>query len=159
MAKKGKTLDINQDLPFEKATWTFQKIGFTAFLGIVLASILGFTGGAGPYNIKTDRVNTVQVEYQPYARVLTPTSMVISLQNTSEFWLDNNFVNIHEIESIAPEPLETITTGDRILYRFRPNTTKSYHIVMNLHPQKPGKYSGVIGQGNNQVQINQFIYP
>ena len=48
MSKQPRTLDIDEDIHFQRKEWTFQRIGVAMLFLIVLAALLGLTGMGGP---------------------------------------------------------------------------------------------------------------
>jgi hypothetical protein len=48
VSKKPRTIEIDEDLRFQKREWLFQRIGIAILFAFVVSAFLGFTGMGGP---------------------------------------------------------------------------------------------------------------
>ncbi len=70
MSRKDRTLDIDEDLNFQKREWFFQRVGIGILFLFVLAALLGFTGMGGPvsHGEAGERGGPVFVEFERFVR-------------------------------------------------------------------------------------------
>lgn len=160
------SLQIDDDVAFQKVFWVVQRIGWTILSLIVIFSLFGLTG-FGVLSQKEKQQQDVHLQYQTFERNLSPAAMQISFPEKStdsgsiSLAISTSFLNNYEVQSIVPEPESVSLTKDSYQYEFpvkMPGDNAT--ITFYLEPQTIGFQQGVIRVADTvQIPIEQFIYP
>jgi hypothetical protein len=159
-------LDINQDLAFQRAEWSVQRLGWLVMTVLVILALVGLTG-AGPLATAqvSDPGNALRVEYSRFERVQAATEVQIELAATGrdpvELWIANEYLNAVELSFISPNPVETRTGADRQVFAFAPiEGATSIVVGLEFRPKAAGMLSATMGIPNGgEVAFRQFVYP
>ena len=157
------SIQLSDDPPFSRASWKFERagwIGLTAFLLAGFAGVLGpglFSGstardGTGAVQIRYDRSGHFRSDGTLEARV-RPGGGVASL------WIDDQYLENVEIQSVRPEPSGTRTEAGGSTYLFGAGKDP-VEVRFEVSYKKAGVLRGRFGGSpGGAVEIRQFIYP
>jgi hypothetical protein len=146
---RKRTLEIDEDITFQRKEWLAQRVGVGVLFAFVLAALLGLTGMGGPlsHGVAGDSGAPVQVEYDRIVRRGSTATIKVHLRDISgepRVWIADEYVQQVRIESIEPEPqLVSIEAGRRV-YAIR-TTSSPATITLEVHHRTFGKLNGEIG--------------
>lgn len=153
-------LEINEDIPLHEKGWIWQRIGWFFILLLVTLAATGFFGD-GAVSKKTISGSDTTLEYERFYRQEARMEIKVGLrqpEDTQAFVsFPNSYLEQFRIESIQPEPKETLLRGNSTHFLFP--GTDSMTLVFYLVPQSSGSVSGTISINNRQYPITHFIYP
>lgn len=167
MAKKQTGgLEVADETLFLKRSWVVQRVGWTAMLVIVFASLLGAFGRGPISSVSAGTAEAgLEIEYNRFARHLAETDVRIRASrkandSTIAIRVTEDWISQFEILSISPEPDRTITRAGGRTYEFRASDAGTVQVTFKMQPQKIGRHSGSIALvGGPAMGIRQFIYP
>lgn len=124
MSKKPRTLEIDEDLNFQKKEWFFQRIGGGLLLAFVLAALFGFTGMGGPMSRGEagGRGGPLHIEYERFVRRGGLSTLRLHLRSAPgdvRFWVAAPYFEQARIDSVAPTPELVSVETDRHVYLIR----------------------------------------
>jgi hypothetical protein len=166
--KRVGSIEISEDMDFQRKSWRVQRIGWVIMLGIAIASLFGAFGD-GPLSSaeKGDASSGFRISYERFPR--HNATEVIDFEvdgvaigaDTMRIWIDRQWLSGKEIRSMSPEPAESALEGTRIIYAFTGNRAASgRHVRMHLEPRKMGRVRGEAGLvGGRSFTFGQFVYP
>lgn len=160
----GGSPEAEEDLPFQQPEWTIQRIGWIAMTLLVLAALLGLTGGGGPLTSATQRTrdNTLQMDYLRVERAQAPAELRFEVATGSgdqvSIWIGNEFLSRVKIESISPQPLETHAGDGRQLFIFPvAGDAGSIEATFHYRPLEFGMYSGSTGIIEGEAMVFDLL--
>jgi hypothetical protein len=160
------SLDIDQDLIFERREWAVQRIGWIIFLLILLAGLAGALG-PGVFSHAEASSGPLTVAHERFVRKGTPSELRVRLDpgaggnDEVTIWLSQAYLDKIEIERVLPDPVEMAASGDRVFFRFAvENALEPSEIIFGIMPSEPGMTHGQAGLIDGPtVAIDQFFYP
>lgn len=156
-----RTLEIEEDLDFQRKEWLWQRIGLGVLALFVLAALFGLTGAGGPLSHAEagERGSALHIEYERIVRrgaMATVTLHVRSnARGTIQFWIAAPYFDHVMIDTVVPQPDGVSIERDRYVYTIRSNAAEA---TITLHPehQTIGRIAGEIGLvGGPSVQFSQ----
>jgi len=166
--KRVGELEVAQDIQFQKAEWTVERVGWAVMGLIFLLALFGLFGD-GPLSYTTQKAanSEFQVTYERFNRLLNRINMQVVLppaavqENQASFWVDQQMLDRFNVEGIFPQPASVTHAGNRIIYTFDAQATgQPLPISFQLRPQKVGRTHGQLGWGQEPpLSISQFIFP
>jgi hypothetical protein len=162
------SLEIGQELDFQRQEWRVQRIGWVVMALIVLAGLLGLTGnGVLARATVSDPAELLRLEYARLDRVQTPTTLTVLIAGDAvvaeqvEVWVDREYLRGILIETIVPEPQEVRSAADGLLYVFAVDEpeeplTVSFDVRHTGFGAKSGRVALVDGPA---LDFGQFVYP
>ena len=159
---KKRTIEIDEDLDFQKREWLVQRIGI-ALLGLfVIAAALGFTGIGGPMSRAEagERGGPIHVEYERFVRRGARASMKLNLHNDPpgfiQFWVSAPYLEKVVVDGVEPVPQTVTVERERHVYTIRagsPDVT----ITVEMEHQTFGRLEGEVGiVGGPSVRFQQL---
>lgn len=164
MTRKARTLEIDEDVDFQRREWFWQRVGFGLLAVFVLAAALGVTGAGGVLSGGeiSDPSGRLRIEYQRMVRRGAASEVRLHLQNDPpgfvQFWIASPYLEFVNIESIEPEP-ETITVeSDRHVYTVRAGSSGVSVSLQTKHAQS-GRFEASFGIVNGPgLRFTQFSW-
>ena len=160
-------LEIDQDLDFERRSWTAQRIAWVLTALVLLAALAGLCG-PGPLSETTaGEGGPISLEYSRFERRHAPNSMLIHLGSGStrdgkaQVWMDREFMENIEVHRISPEPERVELQPDRLVYEFPvPDASRPTAVSLFYEAERLGVRSGRIGLvGGQPVSFTQLVFP
>ena len=114
MSKQPRTLEIEEDINFQRKEWAFQRIGVAVLFLLVLAALLGLTGMGGPASHAEagERGGPLFVEYERFVRRGAKARMTLHFRSDPpgfiQFWVSAPYLDDVIVNSVAPIP-QTVT--------------------------------------------------
>ena len=121
LVSKKRTLEIDEDVPFQKKEWFFQRIGMALLFLFVVAALLGFTGLGGPASRGEagERDGPLHVEYDRVVRRGGLSKLKMHVRQPPgdvRFWVSASFLEHVGIEAFEPFPAHESVETDRHVY-------------------------------------------
>lgn len=166
--KRVGSIEISEDMNFQRATWRVQRAGWLLMVAIAIASLFGAFGD-GPLSSteKGDASSGFRLSYERFPRLNS--SEVVDFEvaditmnsDTMRIWVDRQWLSGKEVRSISPEPAQSAVEGTRIVYSFTGNrAASSRQVRMHLETRRMGPVHGEAGVvGGRSYAFNQFVYP
>jgi hypothetical protein len=161
VTKKQRTLDIDEDLNFQRKEWFGQRVGIALLAAFVIAALLGFTGSGGVMNHATagERGGAIFVEYDRIVRRGAMTSMTLHFHSDPpgfiQFWVSAPYLADVRIESVAPIPQTVTVEENRQVYTIRAAST-DVAVTIELEHKSVGRLHGEVGVvGGPSAQFRQ----
>ncbi len=164
--QRGGSLEIGQDLDFQRKEWRVQRIGWVVMALIALAAVLGMTG-SGLLARATVAEGPLQLEYSRFDRFAAPTTLEVRIDADAiagdrvELRVDRTYVQSAQIQRVLPEPEEVLSDGDGLIYVFgvlapgQPVT-----ITFDLEHSTFGQKSSWIALANEpRLDFSQVVFP
>lgn len=167
-ARQTGSLEIDQDMDFQRRAWLVQRIGWVVMALIVLAALLGLFG-TGPFSHTTAGAidGPLRLEYSRFSRYKSPSMLRIHFapglvrENQVRLWFSQPYLEALEIEHITPEPSAVEISGDRLIYTFEvADVGQSNVVTYYAQSDKIGSVMGQIGVVDGPaLTFNQLFYP
>jgi hypothetical protein len=149
MSKKERSLELEEDIAFQKKEWFYQRIGMAGLTLFVLAALLGFTGMGGAFSRGEagDRSGPLHVEYERYVRRGGLSTLTLHLRTTPgdvRFWVSAPYFEHVRIDSVAPTPeLVSVETG-RHVYLIR-SSSPDVTVTLKVEHESAGTLDAEVG--------------
>lgn len=160
-----RTIEIDEDLAFQRREWLSQRIGVVVLSVFVMAAFLGLTGSGGMFSHATsgEHGGPVSVEYERVVRRGAATTMTLHLHSDPpgfiQFWISAPYLADLHIESVSPVP-ETVTVEEsRLVYTIRaasPDVAVTLHVEHKRWGTREGEVGIVGGPSARFSQISIF---
>jgi hypothetical protein len=163
--EKVGSLQVEQDLAFQRLEWRFERIGKALIALFLLAAIAGVFGrGYLSRAQKSSPSGSLTVQHERFARRDAPTELEIDATGAPNaeirIWLSRPAVQGLRIEQVTPEQVETQTSPERTTYVFRTDGSGHAHVRFDVEPRGPGKMVSQVGiDGGEQLAFWTFVYP
>ena len=162
MSEKLRTLEIDQDLQFQRKEWLAQRIGIGFLFLFVLAALLGFTGMGGPmsHGEAGEPGGAIHVEYQRFVRRGTLSAVKLHLRGVPDelrFWVGAPYIERVRIDSVAPAPeLVSVETG-RHVYLIHAGSS-DITVTIQVEHEATGRLQGDVGiVSGPSVRFSQLV--
>ena len=150
MSKKARTLEIDEDLAFQRKEWFAQRAGIAMLSLFVLAALLGLTGAGGVLSHATagERGGGVYVEYEKFVRRGAMATMTLRFHSDPpgfiQFWVSAPYLARVRVDSVAPMP-QTVTVEEaRQVYTIRAAST-DVAVTIEMEHMTWGLLQGEVG--------------
>jgi hypothetical protein len=162
------SLEVSQDLGFQRYQWTTQRWAWLALLLLMAAALLGLLGH-GPLSSMTagDPGGPLHVEYDRFLRRSDQESLYIQIgpattsDGTVRLWLDRDYLRKVCLEQVTPPPERSEAGPDRHVFVFRVVDPGAATLVtFHFEPRQIGPLRGRMGLGDGPaLAFDQFVYP
>ena len=160
------SLEVDQDLAFQRREWTAQRVGWLVMVALVILALAGLTG-AGPLATAEERgaTDALRVEYSRFERVQATTDLRIELAtngaDSAQVWIASAYLDGIELQHISPEPVETRGETDRQHFTFAAaEGGTTVPVTFQFRPKTAGSLSGTVGiPDGEEITFRQFVYP
>lgn len=159
-------LEIDQNLEHEKRFWSVQRIGWILLSLLWLAGLAGVFG-SGPLAGSTASGPDLRLEYDRFVRYTAPQELrlhlgpAVTAQPKVRLWVDRQYLQSQQIESVVPEPESTEAGPDRLVFVLsmaEPGAPAS--VTLRLQTQRIGSFEGRVGVENGgSLRFHQLVYP
>jgi len=165
VARRADRLDINEDLPFQRAEWRFQRAGWWFLSAFVLAAALGVFG-MGPLSHARagDPGSTLWIEYDRFTRVGTQTRITvhgIARPGGIHLRLNRAFLEVHRLDRVTPEPAAIAVGPSDLDMRFEPHESGGgpFTIFFDIEPLRAGRHGVSVTSGDgSRISFKQLAY-
>jgi hypothetical protein len=169
-AKRIGSIEIAQDLDFQRRSWSVQRVGWLVMLALAGFALAGLFGG-GPLSSASsgDEKLGFRVRYERFARLSAPQSLYLDVSSalikpdsTVAVWLSREWLETNQVRQITPEPQSTRVTPNSMEYSFRAAGGANALLTLrfDLETRSMGRRRGSAGvTGGPAAEFNQFAYP
>ncbi len=167
-AKRGRSLEIHEDMDFQRRTWAVERAGWVGMALLVLASLLGLLG-PGPLSSATavDPTSGLWLEYDRCVRCEAPAKLRVQLGPAAakdgkvRLWLSRPYLDAVRVEQVTPEPELVEAGAGRLTYVFRAAEADGpLAVTFSLKPERAGYHPAEMGlDGSPPLRFGQLVYP
>src|SRR5688572_32122600 len=119
------TFELGQDLPFERRTWTVQRIGWMAMALVVAAALAGvFGNGLLSHAMLTSPEQLFKLEYERFLRFQARAELRLAIaqpaidQGQARILISQEYLRNMRLQTIVPQPTRIETTDAGVVYSF-----------------------------------------
>lgn len=156
-------LQLEEHRSFQEKMWTIERWGWAGFGVIIVAALLGVTGGGGYLAHARAQIEGGEIDYPRFARWDTGEGFKVIFAAGEEeraLTLSPAFADAFQIEDIrpAPERSQARPDGDRMIFRLIAGAPATVHI--HVRAVKPGlaRFKAAIDDGARQ-DITAIVLP
>ncbi|MPY69268.1 MAG: hypothetical protein GEU92_04190 [Alphaproteobacteria bacterium] len=156
---------VSEDMGFQTAEWTVERIAWGALFGLVVLACLGLFS-VGPLSSTTIRDGTgrLQAELDRFYRNGATENMRLRVEagpgDETRILLGAAFLDAFTVEAMQPEPSESRSVPGGLELLFRRGENAPLSVYLSLRPDAIGFTRSEIGlAGGGKVALGQFIYP
>jgi hypothetical protein len=161
-------LELDQDLDFERRTWTVERV---AWVVMALAGLVALAGvlGPGPLSRTTvgEQGGPLWLEYSRFGRLKAPLTLRVHVgpnqgqQGPMRVWLSRTYLEGMQIQQVSPHPGQVEAGPEQLTYVFpRSEPHRPTAITFALKTEQMGRQRGCVGVTDGPtVCFRQFIYP
>lgn len=161
-------LEIATDMAHMQRTWLAQQIAWVLIAIIIVAALLGFSGGEGPFAraVAGEEGSALWLEYDRFARYGYAGSLDIHVRaeaagGTVQFSLPQEYLGSFQVNQIVPEPQDAAIVAGRVVYTLNVSpSTEPAVVTLQLTPTQVGSIEGVVGiEGVGEQAFRQYVFP
>lgn len=166
--KRVDTLDIGEDIAFDRRQGTIQRAGWWVILLLLMVGLLGVFG-SGYLSHASATAGLLTVEYDRFARQRAPTELTAridpaALPSNSDqiaIWIDRDFLDAIDLDAIEPDPEASEIGVNRIVYRFaEADDAGPLEITASYQPASVGQTAIRLGLvDGDEISVSQFTFP
>lgn len=162
------TLEVPQDLGFQRKAWVFQRVGWAAMAVVIALAFLGVFGhGISSKRSTTSRDGNLKVEYAAVARHRAPDTLRLTLApgavqgDEARIAFSIETLDGMDIETVYPEPESVETGADETVFTFKLAQEGTLtEIVFNVLYEDVGRRRGSITvEGHQPAEFSHFVLP
>ena len=162
------SIQIEEDLTYQRREWRFERAGWAVMVVLLLAGLLGLFGYGPLSRTRAGTQGTLMVSYDHLQRASAPTEYRFqaapSLARNGQLRLrfDDALLDEVEMESILPEPVQMRAGPGYTEFVFAMDGTEgpSAHLQFQFKPATFGHVRGRIAtEGAEPLVIDQIIFP
>ncbi|MFO0846401.1 MAG: hypothetical protein U0797_29210 [Gemmataceae bacterium] len=155
------SLEVGQDLQFQRYQWAAQRWGWLALLLVLLAALLGLLG-SGPLSGAVAQAGdgSVRVEFERFLRREAPAALhfAVGSDGLVRLWIDREYLRRVRVLEVTPRPEREEVGSDAVTYVFR--LSGPGEVTLRFEPVRIGYLPGWAGlAGGPAVSFAQFAYP
>lgn len=158
------TLEIPEDVAFERRAWRVQRVGWVLMALLLVAAGAGAFGG-GPLAHAETSAAGLTVEYERFFRnggdCLLELRIDTSGEGEARVWFARDYLEQLELVDVLPEP-ERVESDERVVrMTFAAIEGRDQlNVRLRARPRTVGRVEGAIGvEGAGQVQLSHLSYP
>lgn len=133
-------LQLLEDRALQRRIWSSQRIAWLLFGLLLLGALLGLTGSGGYLSSQSLEFGQAKVEMPRIARWQASDTVLIELQGTAatEVVFGPGFSKRFAIESITPEPADSVAGGSGVSMTFDISGQGTKTVLLGVRPTRPG---------------------
>lgn len=166
MPTKERSLNIRDDVVFERRQWFIQRLGWALMTLVLLLALAGLFGG-GPLSRTSATSGTLHTEYERFVRANSRATVHVTaratINNRVRLAIDRNYLDELGLESVQPPPSHVASTTGEIIFEFEAPAGQDVNVAIDATPPAAGFASGTIRALDTtreaSVQIKHLIYP
>jgi hypothetical protein len=159
VAQSG-SLEIRQDLDFQRRWGVFQRVGRIVFVLLIAAAIAGVFG-TGPLAHATASAPTFQVEYDRFLRSAQSSSLQVSPQTQQggggDVAVSTAYTSAIQLSDVTPQPDSETAEQDRIVLAYQNRLPAQ--IQIGIAPKTIGVHRATIWVRGRPLSFHQVVYP
>ena len=140
-------MDIATDPTFQERFWVVVRIGWLVMAAILVAALLGFTGGGGRFSAQTIEAGSARIEFPAIARWAAADRMTVTVGHPAgptAITLPEALGEIISIEAVNPQPRSVTARaeGDEYIFDLAPEAGEA-SIEFSVRPVRPALAHGL----------------
>jgi hypothetical protein len=162
------TLDVGEDLEYQRREWRVQRAGWIAFAVIIAAALAGLLGD-GPLSSTSleSSDGSLRLQYSRFARVGTTNALrlrfqpIVDSRGRYRIWLGGEYQHATRVREVSPEPEHTEDDKGRVVYVFRSfEPEASTEVIFYVQARSFGWRPCQVGLvGGDSLRFQQVVYP
>ena len=150
MSRKARSLEIDEDLAFQRKEWFAQRVGISVLSLFVLAALLGVTGAGGVLSHAKagEPGGAVSIEYERFVRRGAMSTITLRFHSDPpgfiQFWVSAPYLARVRIDSVAPMPQTVTVEESRQVYTIRAGSTE-VAVTVEMEHTTWGRLEGEVG--------------
>ena len=163
MPNKKRTLQIDEDIDFQRKEWRWQRAGIVLMFLVVIGALLGLTGIGGPLSRAeaADPSGAVHLEYERFVRRGARATITLHLGGSGgerRLWVTAPYFRNVVVESVAPIPRTVSVEQDRHVYTFDASGS-IVTVILHVEHTSVGRIEGEVGlAGGPSVRFSQWSF-
>lgn len=167
MAAPPRTIELDEDMAFQRGAWRVERVGWGLMALILLAASLGLFG-SGPLSETLVLIpqSSARIEYGRFQRQSSSTVVTIEVADAATaagelvIAVNGEFLRAYDIRNIRPEPTRSVALADGIAFRIETAPRAPATIHFHLQTARVGFFrpSLTIAAGP-AVELPVLIYP
>jgi hypothetical protein len=160
------SLEIEQDLDYQRWEWLFERVAWVALAVVVLAALLGLLGGGGPFSSVTLAApeDSLTLRHERFLHNHTTTALTVAAipgrDGELRLWFDRDYLDAFELRTVTPQAGRVEAGRDRVTFCFRSQDDGPLTVHFHLEPRRVGRVAGRLGvDGGESLLFSQFVYP
>ena len=159
---EGGSLQIRQDLDFQRRWTIVQRVGFVVFLLMFAAAVVGIFG-TGPlaHATATGPGGAFSVEYDRFVRTAQSSSLQVSPSTQQggggDIAVASSYANAIDVTDVTPQPDSETATSGRIVLSYQSRLPAQVQI--GLAPKTVGVHRATIWVRGRRVSFRQVVWP
>jgi hypothetical protein len=163
-----KSLDVQHDDSFQKSDWRIQRIGWAAWIAVVIAALAGLLG-TGPLSHANSSTSdgSLSVRFDRFLHYHQPTTLEVFVRSRRgnveplRIKLSRSFLDRIQMLRIEPEPQEQSLAVDGVVYAFNQESALELgKILFHYEFEDFGTSRGIAELvGSGSANFRQFVYP
>jgi hypothetical protein len=147
---KKRSLEIDEDIAFQRKEWFAQRIGVALLTLFVFGALFGLTGVGGmlSYGEAGDPNGALHVEYERIVRRGAPATLTLHLRSsapgTVRFWVSAPYLQNVTIEGFVPQPDILSVEQERHVYAI-PTGSSEITVTLEVEHKTIGRIHGEVG--------------
>ena len=163
MAESARSIEIDDDMPFQRRSWMLERIAWGVLGLLVLAALAGLFG-SGLLSSATANEDGLEVRYDRFMRLHGPSNLEVTAPvegGEVRLSISAGYLDDLQVNTISPEPESVEAGDDGHVYVFAASEEASELVVVfDTEPERIGRLRGEIAvEGGPQVGFTQFVYP
>jgi hypothetical protein len=162
---KNRGHPVREDMRFQQRSWRIERASWIV-IALLLIAALGGLFFHGPLSQTTAKSpdGSLAVEYERFAHKTAVTHFIIRVSppvpSQVLVRLSPGFLNVHDIDWLAPRPLRSSGGSYGLELVFAPSAAGDLAVHLGARPKRFGIASvHVEVEGRGAVNINQLVYP
>ena len=158
----GGSLQIRQDLPYQRRAHAVQRVLVLLFVLAFLAAVAGVFGtGPVAHATVTAPGGTFSVEYDRFVRGAQSSSLQISPQTQSggggEIDISSAYLQAIQLSDVTPQPDSETERNDQLVLTFQNRLPAQ--VQVGISPKTIGLHEATIWVRGKPVSFHQVVYP
>jgi hypothetical protein len=165
-SRKARSLQIDEDLRFQRRDWVVQRIGWGALALLLLAALLGVTGSGPLSHASKSDGQGLSVEYERVVRHGARTALVIEVTpgtlagEEARITMERDYLAAYDVQSMVPEPDRTEVANGVVTFVFDVTPRAALKWRLSLEPDEIGRHGTRVRLDDGPpVDIRQFTLP
>jgi hypothetical protein len=163
-----RTLEVQHDDSFQKSEWRIQRLGWAAWIAIVIAALAGLLG-TGPLSHADSSApdGSLSVVYDRFLHYHKPAAIEVLVDSGGaddgplRLKLSRSFLDRIQMLRIEPEPEEQSLAADGVVYAFtQVGAPELGKVMFHFEYERFGNTKGSVERvGGESIRFQQFVYP